>query len=148
MLKNLMARTAPRLALAAGVAVAGACASGGAALAHHSTAMFDSDKLVTLQGTVKEFQYSNPHSWLIVSVPDAAGKVVDWGFEAEGPSTLARAGIRKATLLPGEKVTVKGRPLKDGRPGAALLDVTKADGTYISPRPGASRPAQGSAPGG
>ena len=107
------------------------------ALAHHSGAMFDPTKTVTLEGTVKEFQYTNPHSWLVVNVPDASGKVTEWSFEAEGPSTLLRAGIKKSSLMPGDKVTVKGHPLKDGRPGAGLMNVTKADGTVLNPRPGA-----------
>jgi hypothetical protein len=114
-------------------------ASSGAALAHHSGAMFDSSKEVSLAGTVKEFQYTNPHSWLVVNVPDARGKVTEWSFEAEGPSTLLRAGIKKSSLTPGDKVTVKGHPLKDGRPGAGLVSVTKADGTMLNPRPGAPR---------
>jgi hypothetical protein len=109
-------------------------ATAGAAFAHHSGAMFDATKEVDIQGTVKEFQYTNPHSWLIVNVPDASGKVTEWGFEAEGPSTLLRAGIKKSSLMPGEKVTVKGHPLKDGRPGANLMLITKADGTQLSPR--------------
>ena len=112
-------------------------ASAGAALAHHSGAMFDAAKEVTLSGTVKEFQYTNPHSWLVVNVPDASGKVTEWSFEAEGPSTLLRAGIKKSSLMPGDKVTVKGHPLKDGRPGAGWIDATKADGTVVNPRPGA-----------
>lgn len=115
-------------------------AAAGAALAHHSAAMFDATKQVTVQGTIKEFQYTNPHSWLIVSVPDASGKVTDWSFEAEGPSTLLRAGIKKSSLPAGEKVTVRGRPMRDGRPAGSLMDVTKADGTVLSPRPG-PRPA-------
>jgi hypothetical protein len=110
--------------------------SAGAAAAHHSGAMFDATKEVSLAGTVKEFQYTNPHSWLVVNIPDAAGKVTEWSFEAEGPSTLLRAGIKKSSLMPGDKVTVKGHPLKDGRPGAGLMNVTKADGTVLSPRPG------------
>jgi hypothetical protein len=119
------------LALGAAALLLGAA---GAAPAHHSGAMFDSTKEVSLQGTVKEFQYTNPHSWLVVNVPDAAGKVTEWSFEAEGPSTLLRAGIKKSSLMPGDKVTVKGRPLKDGRPGAGLVSVTKADGTVLNPR--------------
>jgi hypothetical protein len=118
---------------AAGLLLAGA----GAAFAHHSGAMFDANKEVSMEGTVKEFQYTNPHSWLVVNVPDATGKVVEWSFEAEGPSTLLRAGIKKSSLNPGDKVTVKGHPLKDGRPGAGLVSVTKADGTVLNPRGGA-----------
>lgn len=109
-----------------------ALASAQSALAHHSAAMFDAQKDVTVQGTVKAFQYTNPHSWLIIDVPDTAGKMTEWSFEAEGPSTLMRAGIKGSSLMPGDKVTVKGHPMKDGRPGAALVLITKADGTMLS----------------
>ena len=64
--------------------------------AHHSATMFDTTKQVTLEGTVKEFQYTNPHSWLLVDVKGSDGKVTTWGFEAEGPSTLFRNGIKKS----------------------------------------------------
>ena len=101
-------------------------------LAHHSSAAYDRDSEVELAGTIKEFQYTNPHSWLIVEVVDKTGKTVDWGFEAEGPSSLLRAGIKISSLKPGEKIAVKGRPLKDGRPAAILVSVTKADGSVLS----------------
>ena len=105
------------------------------ALAHHSGAMFDPTKTVTLEGTVKEFQYTNPHSWLeVVVITD--GKEVEWGFESEGPSTLLRAGIKAKSFMPGETVTVIGHPMKDGRPAGSLMSVTKADGTVLSPRGG------------
>ncbi len=104
------------------------------ALAHHSGAMFDPTKTITLEGTVKEFQYTNPHSWLEILVPGPDGKVVEWGFEAEGPSTLLRAGIKAKTFTPGEKVTVMCHPMKDGRSAGSLMQVTKADGSVISPR--------------
>jgi hypothetical protein len=105
------------------------------AFAHHSAAMFDHDKKVTLQGTVKEFQYTNPHSWLQVMVAGADGKSTEWGFEAEGPSTLLRAGIKASSFKPGDKVTIVANPMKDGRPAGSLIQVTKADGTVLSPRP-------------
>jgi Family of unknown function (DUF6152) len=100
--------------------------------AHHSAIGYDRNADVELTGTVREFQYTNPHSWLYVQVLDKAGQTVDWGFEAEGPSTLLRAGIKVSLLKPGEKVTVKGHPLKDGRPAALLVSVTKADGSVLS----------------
>ena len=62
--------------------------------AHHSGVMFDDKKEITLDGVVKEFQFTNPHSWLLVDVTDKDGKVTTWGFEAEGPSTLIRNGVR------------------------------------------------------
>lgn len=111
------------------------------ALAHHSAAMFDHMKTVTIQGTVKEFQYTNPHSWLMVTVVDPSGQTVEWGFEAEGPSTLLRAGIKAQTFQPGDKVTIVANPMKDGRPAGSWSTVTKADGTVYSTHPGAPPPA-------
>ena len=80
------------------------------AIAHHSGAMFDDKKEVTLTGVVKEFQYTNPHSWLLVDVTGNDGKVTTWGFEAEGPSSLTRAGIRLKDFAPGTAVTITGHP--------------------------------------
>jgi hypothetical protein len=114
------------------------------AFAHHSGAMFDATKTVTLEGTVKEFQYTNPHSWLQVMVPGPDGKAVEWGFEAEGPSTLLRAGIKAKTFMPGDKVTIVAHPMKDGRPAGALMSAIKADGSVFSPR--AAPPAGAVAP--
>jgi hypothetical protein len=95
------------------------------AVAHHSAVMFDDAKEVTMTGTVKEFQYTNPHSWLLVDVKGADGKVTTWGFEAEGPSTLTRAGIRKSDLAPGTEITISGHPMRDGRPAAAWTKATR-----------------------
>ena len=114
---------------------------GSIAVAHHSGAMFDHTKTVTLKGTVKEFQYTNPHSWLQVLVMGADGKTVEWGFESEGPSTLMRAGIRAGTFKPGDEVTVLANPMRDGRPAGALLSVKMADGKVYSTRPGPPPPA-------
>ena len=95
------------------------------AVAHHSGAMFDSKKEVTLTGVVKEFQYTNPHSWLLVDVKGQDGKVVTWGFDAEGPSTLLRAGIRRSDFAPGTAVTITGHPMRDGRPAAAWVKAVR-----------------------
>lgn len=103
--------------------------------AHHSGAMFDGEKVVELSGVVREFQYTNPHSWLIVDVTNDDGSVTTWGFEAEGPSTLIRAGIRKSDLPPGKALTIRGNPLKDGRPAAAWIDAV-VDGERMNPRNG------------
>jgi hypothetical protein len=120
--------------VAASIAALSVAALGGPALAHHSGSMFDPTKTVTLEGTVKEFQYTNPHSWLEIVVVGADGKPVEWGFESEGPSTLLRAGIKAKSFMPGEKVTVTGHPMKDGRTAGSLMSVTKADGSVLSPR--------------
>lgn len=105
------------------------------AQAHHSAAMFDLAKTVTVQGTVKEFQYTNPHSWLQVLVVGSDGKVVEWGFETEGPSTLLRVGIKAKTFQPGDKVSIVANPMRDGRPAGAWISATKADGTVYNLRP-------------
>jgi hypothetical protein len=107
----------------------------GAAEAHHSGAMFDYTQVVEVKGTVKEFQYTNPHSWLLVDVTNDDGSVTTWGFEAEGPSTLMRAGIRKSTLPAGTPITIRGNPMKDGRSGAAWVDAV-VNGEPINPRNG------------
>ena len=119
------------------IAVLGVLASGSArGLAHHSAAMFDEKKTITVEGEVKEFQFTNPHSWLLVDVKDKNGKVTTWGFEAEGPSTLQRAGIRPSEFPVGTKLTITGRPMKDGRPAAIWEYAVRADGKKYNPREG------------
>jgi hypothetical protein len=105
-------------------------------LAHHSSTMFESSKTITVTGVVKEFQYTNPHSWLLVDVTGPDGTVTTWGFEAEGPSTLQRAGIRPGDLRPGTKLTITGRPMRDGRPAAIWVEATREDGKRFAPREG------------
>jgi hypothetical protein len=102
--------------------------------AHHAGVMFEEEKEVTVEGVVKDFQYTNPHSWLLVDVAGANGAVTTWGFEAEGPSTLMRRGIRVGDLKPGTKVTITGRPMKDGRPAAAWTKAIREDGVVFTPR--------------
>lgn len=106
------------------------------ARAHHSAAMFDENKTITVEGEVKQFQYTNPHSWLLVDVKDKSGKVVTWGFEAEGPSTLARAGIRPSDFKAGTRLKISGHPMKDGKPAAIWLIAVRADGKAFNPRAG------------
>lgn len=106
------------------------------AFAHHSAVMFDDQKEVTVTGVVKEFQYTNPHSWLLVDVKNEDGSVTTWGFEAEGPSTLTRAGIRKSDFSPGTELTISGHPMRDGRPAAAWTTATRGDGKKFDPRAG------------
>lgn len=95
-------------------------------MAHHSGAMFDGQKEVTLTGVVKEFQFTNPHSWLLVDVKGQDGKVTTWGFEAEGPSSLTRAGIHLKDFTPGTVITITGHPMKDGRPAATWIRATRS----------------------
>jgi hypothetical protein len=113
------------------------------AVAHHSGSMFDPTKTVTIEGTVKEFQYTNPHSWLEILVSGPDGKQTEWGFESEGPSSLLRAGIKAKTFVPGDRVTVSFHPMKDGRAAGSLMTATKADGVVYNPH---ARPQAGATP--
>ena len=106
------------------------------ALAHHSAAMFEEKKTITVEGVVREFQYTNPHSWLLVDVTGKDGKVTTWGFEAEGPSTLQRAGIRPGDFKAGTRLKITGNPMKDGRPAAIWEYAVRADGKKYNPREG------------
>ena len=107
------------------------------ARAHHSATMFESEKTITVEGVVKQFQFTNPHSWLLVDVKDKNGKVTTWGFEAEGPSTLQRAGIRPSDFAAGTKLKITGRPMKDGSPAAIWVDAVRVtDGKRFDPREG------------
>lgn len=99
--------------------------------AHHSGTMWDDDQTVTLEGVVKEFQFTNPHSWLIVDVRNEDGSTTTWGFENQGISRLMSAGITKNTFPPGSDVTVTAHPMKDGRPAGAWTRVVKGDGTVV-----------------
>ena len=118
------------------VALGGLAFVAAQSFAHHSAVMFDDQKEVTVKGTVKEFQYTNPHSWLLVDVKNADGTVTTWGFEAEGPSTLTRANIRKSDFAPGTEITITGHPMKDGRPAAAWMKATRGDGKEFNPAAG------------
>ena len=107
------------------------------AFAHHSPAAFEAQKTVTLVGTIKEFRWQNPHTWIEVNVPnDKGGGETVWTFELTSPTYLIRAGWKSNTLKPGDKVTISGRPLKSGEPGSAIFtSVTLADGRTLGERP-------------
>src|SRR5437667_4949363 len=104
--------------------------------AHHSGTMFEKEKTITVEGVVKQFQYTNPHSWLLVDVKNKNGTVTTWGFEAEGPSTLQRAGIRPSDFAAGTKLKITGHPMKDGTAAALWVEATRSDGKHFDPREG------------
>jgi len=108
--------------------------------AHHSFAMFDAKQTLTAHATVKDFQWSNPHTWLDV-VTDAQKPV---SLELNGVSGLKQAGWGPTTLKPGDQVTVTYHPLRDGKPGGQLVGLVTADGTKLRGfgAPGVA-PAQG-----
>lgn len=107
---------------------------GGSALAHHSRAMFDPTKQVTLVGTVKEFQWTNPHCWIQVLVPDPQNPQaapVEWGIEMGAPVEMMRKGWKPGSLNAGDKVTIVFNPLRDGQHGGLVVAVTGPDGKII-----------------
>ncbi len=101
-----------------------ALASPGAVFAHHSFAMFDNQKSLDLEGTIKEFQWTNPHSWIQLIVKDPSGKDVEWSIEGGSPNGLGRSGWTRMSLKPGDKATIVIHPLKDGTPGGSLMSAT------------------------
>ena len=115
------------LACALGLAGAGLASLAAPAFAHHSFAMFDQKKVMTLQGTVVEFQWTNPHAF--IELEAKGGR--HWSIELNSPNNLKRQGWTKAALKPGDKVSVRIAPLRDGRSGGLFLDLTKADGTVF-----------------
>jgi hypothetical protein len=107
--------------------------------AHHSFAMFDQSKTLSLSGTVKEFQYSSPHAWIQLLVPAPDVGVVEWGFEMSSSAGLARSGWKKRTLVPGDKISVSFSPLRNGEHGGSFKSATFADGRPVGPQRGDPR---------
>ena len=123
-----------RFQVACAGAVALALAGGGApepAQAHHSFAMFDLSKQVTVSGTVKQFQWTNPHAYIQLVAKDASGRDVEWSMEMGAPMYLYARGWRPRTLRAGQRITVTLNPLRNGRPGGVVRDVTDADGKPV-----------------
>ena len=124
---------------------------------HHSGAMFDSEKTITITGTVIEFNWTNPHSSFKVAVKNAAGKEEIWAIEMNAPQNLMRSGWKRTTIKQGDKVSVLISPLRDGKPGGSYRSITLADGTKLDgtgpgqnnaypAQPGGGAPAAASTP--
>jgi hypothetical protein len=110
-----------------------------AALAHHSPVMFDQSQPMTLTGTVREFQWTNPHSYIQLVVKNDQGQEVEWNLEMAAPTYLYNLGWRPATVKPGDVLTVTVAPLRKGGAGGLLLNAATADGKPIGRTPGAAR---------
>ena len=110
-----MARLQARFALSALFATAAL----GGALAHHSFAMFDTDNPVEMIGVVKEFKYTNPHTFILLDVKNARGETVTWSLEGGSPSALVREGWSSRTVKPGDEIKIMVKPLRSGAPGGA-----------------------------
>jgi hypothetical protein len=122
-----------RAALAGATGLTAALAASGA-LAHHSFAMFDKEHPVQLQGTVKTWEFTNPHSWLVMMVMKD-GRPTQVMVEGASVDTLIRQGFGPNTFAPGEKINLVISPLKNGGLGGAFVKAIKADGTVLTESP-------------
>jgi len=100
------------------------------ALAHHSYAMFDMTKTITLNGSVVQFKWQNPHSFIRLDVP-VNGQVEHWAIEMTSPNNLAVEGWKRSSLKPGDKVSVQIHPLRDGAKGGSFAAVKLTDGSTL-----------------
>jgi hypothetical protein len=108
------------------------------AYAHHSFSMFELEKTITSEGTVKEFQWTNPHCWIQIMVKDPSGSTKELSIEAGPPTVLTRNGWKRTSLKPGDRVTVVFHPLKDGTAGGSLVSVS-VNGQIIGSGSGAPK---------
>ena len=106
----------------------------GSAFAHHSPAVFDLTKEVKLVGVVKEFRWTNPHSWVELSVRNAKGELEAWAVEMTGPSHLVRAGWKSTTLKVGDEVTITANPLRTDEKVGKFVSVTLGNGQVLTER--------------
>jgi hypothetical protein len=113
-----------------GLALLGAVAVAMPSAAHHSFAMFDQKKIMTLSGTVQQFQWTNPHAFLEIEVPEG-GKTTRWSLELNSPNNLKRQGWSRSAVKTGDKVTVRMNPLRDGQHGGLFLDLKFANGKVL-----------------
>jgi hypothetical protein len=129
-----MAKT-PRTQRFRGIVAAATALAAGTALAHHSANMFDRARARTIEGTVKEFQWTNPHAWLQVNTVDTEGKTVEWSVELGGINSLGRNGYRPSTFKPGDAVVVHLAPHVDGVPAGLYIGARLADGSVLGRMP-------------
>ena len=106
----------------------------GTTLAHHSPVMFDQAQRLTLTGTVREFQWTNPHSYIQLVVKNAQGQDEEWSLEMAAPTYLYNLGWRPSSIKPGDTLTVTIARLRKGGNGGLLLEAATADGKPIGKR--------------
>jgi hypothetical protein len=119
-----------RQALKAALPAAAVLALAAPASAHHAFNMFALDQVVTMTGTVKTYDFKMPHVWIYVVAATPKGQE-DWGFEAHSPNLVARKGWNIGTLKPGDKVTLRMHPMRDGSKAGSLIDMTLPDGRNL-----------------
>jgi hypothetical protein len=125
-----------------GIMLAAMVSAGAPAVAHHSFAMYEPTKTLTFKGTVKSFQWTNPHVvvWVLVQ-PEGGGAVQEWSLETTSPGVLTRSGWTRQSLKAGDRVSVTFSPLRDGSRGGGLNSVTLLDtGQTLIPKFGKEEP--------
>ena len=121
-----------------GIAAMAALLFAAPAFAHHSFAMFDATKNVTLQGTVKNFEWTNPHMWLYVMVPQANGAPVEYPLEMMAVQGAVKLGWKPDSVKAGDKISFEFHPLRDGHPGGQLIGIVLSDGKKLAVIPNAA----------
>jgi Family of unknown function (DUF6152) len=104
----------------------------GSASAHHSFAAFDMANQSTITGSVKQVDWTNPHIWIWINVPNDKGGTDTYGFEGMSPNYLARRGWERTTLKVGDKITISYRPMKDGNKGGMFITGKMATGKVLT----------------
>jgi hypothetical protein len=117
-------------AVLAGIAAGLLCAT--AALAHHSFAAFDRTQTITMSGTVKDWQWTNPHTWLTLVIKTPGGAEEEWGIEGQSPEVMRRQGVARDVMKAGDKVTVTVHPRHDASKGGSLVSVVEVNGHELA----------------
>ena len=105
--------------------------SGGLLWAHHSVAGYDTQKVITVHGVIKEFNWRNPHVYVVWDVKDENGKVVEWAGELSSPTTMIQIGMNRNSLKPGDEVLISLHPSKTSNPLGVIQKITMADGKIV-----------------
>jgi len=124
------------IALCLAMVVTGVAAASRPVLAHHSFAMFDTGRQVTLAGIVTAFEWTNPHAYIEIDVPEEAGRIKHWSIELGSTSILMQGGWKFNDLKRGDKITVVMNPLRSGEAGGFLVRATLPDGRVLGNGPG------------
>ena len=93
--------------------------------------MFDRSQTVVLEGKIAEYQFQNPHTWIEIVVTDDSGNETQWSIEGETRKTMTRIGLPFSALSPGDEVTIRAHPLRDGRTGGVFIDIKMPDGKLV-----------------
>ena len=122
-MKTRLILTTLATALAAGIATT--------SVAHHAASMFDRTQTIEFSGEVVEFQWTSPHIWIQLNVRNEAGEIEEWSVEGGVPNRLYRAGWRPNSFEPGDTVTIRGNPMRDGGKAALFIGARLADGSTL-----------------